>query len=167
MSPRIALVTALLSLMTGLFLAPRAHAIEIKIATVAPDNSYWMRQMRAGGERIRDLTEGRVEFKFYPGGIMGTDSQVLRKVRVGQLHGGAFTTGGLSSQYKALNIYSIPLMFRSLDEIDYVRKHLDPKLEAGLAEAGWISLGFSEGGFATFMSNTPVTHVNDLRQQKV
>jgi TRAP-type C4-dicarboxylate transport system substrate-binding protein len=159
--------TALSALALTTLVASPADALEIKIASVAPDGSYWMRQMRAGGERIRELTDGRVEFKFYPGGIMGTDAQVLRKIRVGQLHGGAFTTGGLSAEYKALNVYGIPLMFRSLDEVDYVRERLDPQLAEGLEEAGWISLGFSEGGFATLMANAPVRHVNDLRRQKV
>lgn len=144
-----------------------ARAEELKIATIAPDGSFWMREMRAGGQRIRELTNGRVELKFYPGGIQGTDSQVLRKIRVGQLHGGAFTAGGLSERYSALNLYGIPLLFRSLDEVDYVRERLDPKLEAGLEAAGFVSLGFSEGGFANLMSKEPVSHVEDLRRKKV
>lgn len=142
-------------------------AVELKIATVAPDGSYWMREMRAGGERVRELTEGRVELKFYPGGVMGTDAQVLRKIRVGQLHGGAFTAGGLAERYSGLNIYGIPLMFRSLEEVDYVRERMDPKLVAGLDAAGFVSLGFSEGGFANLMSKEPVSHVDDLRRKKV
>lgn len=148
-------------------LAGSAAAIEIKIATVAPDGTFWMEEMRAGGERIRELTDGRVEFKFYPGGVMGTDSQVLRKIRVGQLQGGAFTAGGLSERYNGLNTYGIPLLFRSLDEVDYVRQRLDGKINAGIAEAGFVSLGLSEGGFANLLSNEPVSHVNDLRRQKV
>lgn len=144
-----------------------AQTTEIKIATVAPDGSYWMRQMRAGGDRIRELTEGRVDVKFYPGGVMGTDAQVLRKIRVGQLQGGAFTAGGLGGRYPGLNVYGIPLMFRSLDEVDYVRERLDPRLREGLAEAGFVSFGFSEGGFANILSNEPVSHVDDLKRKKV
>jgi TRAP-type C4-dicarboxylate transport system substrate-binding protein len=147
--------------------AATAHAVEVKIATVAPDGSYWMRVMRAGGDRIREQTDGRVLFKFYPGGVMGTDSQVLRKIRVGQLQGGAFTAGGLAERYNGLNVYGIPLLFRSLDEVDYVRERLDGELAAGLEAAGFVSLGFSEGGFANLMSNEPVSHVDDLRRRKV
>ncbi len=148
-------------------LATPLAAAEFKIATVAPDGSFWLERMRAGGDRIRELTDGRVEFKFYPGGVMGTDAQVLRKIRVGQLHGGAFTAGGLSERYPGLNLYGIPLLFRSLEEVDYVREHLDDKLAAGLEAAGFVSLGFSEGGFANLLSNEPVSHVDDLRRKKV
>jgi TRAP-type C4-dicarboxylate transport system substrate-binding protein len=123
--------------------------------------------MRAGGQRIKEMTAGRVEMKFYPGGVMGNDAQVLRKIRIGQLHGGAFTAGGLAERYPALNLYGIPLLFRSLDEVDYVRARIDPKLAAGLEKAGFISLGFSEGGFANLMANEPIHGVDDMRRKKV
>jgi TRAP-type C4-dicarboxylate transport system substrate-binding protein len=157
---------ALAALLGTLVFGPAA-AVEIKLASIAPDGSHWMREMRAGAERIRELTGGRVEFKFYPGGVMGNDAQVLRKIRIGQLHGGAFTAGGLGQRYAALNLYGIPLLFRSLEEVDYVRARIDPKLEAGLEEAGFISLGISEGGFANLMANEPVRSIEDLRRKKV
>jgi TRAP-type C4-dicarboxylate transport system substrate-binding protein len=152
----------------ALLAAVPGGAAELKIATVAPDNSRWMRDMRQGAERIRELTDGRVELKFRPGGVMGSDSEVLRNIqRTGQLQGGAFSAGGLASLYKGLNTYSIPLIFRSLEEVDYVRARLDPKIAAGLEAAGFVSLGFSEGGFANLMSARPVSHVDDLKGQKV
>lgn len=142
-------------------------AQEIKVASVAPDGSSWMREMRAGGEEIRERTNGRVVFKFYPGGVMGSDSQVLRKIRVGQLHGGAFTGSGLAERFSGFNLYGIPLLFQSLDEVDYVRERFDPALAEGLANAGFVSFGFVEGGFAHVMANAPIATVEDMRRQKV
>jgi len=144
-----------------------AVAEELRIATLAPADSQWMQDMRAGGARISELTEGRVALRFRAGGVAGSDEQVLRKIRIGDLQGGAFSMGGLATLYPGLNIYGIPLVFRSLDEIDYVRARLDGKLVAGLEEAGFVSLGFSEGGFSNLMSNIPVSHVDDLRRQKI
>ena len=147
-------------------LAPAA-ALELKIASVAPDGSAWMREMRAGAQRISTATEGRVVLKFYPGGVMGDDSQILRRIRVGQLHGGALAAGGLGDRYPALKAYGVPLLFRSLDEVDYVRTKFDSQLRAGLEDAGFVSFGFVEGGFAQFMSTDPVRSVEDLRRRKV
>jgi TRAP-type C4-dicarboxylate transport system substrate-binding protein len=144
-----------------------ANAADIKIATVAPDNSRWMQQMRAGAEEISARTSGRVAIKFYPGGVMGNDAQVLRKIRIGQLQGGAFTAGGLAERYGGLNLYGIPLLFRSLDEIDAVRKQFDPEIAAGLDEAGFATFGFIEGGFANLLANEPVRSVEDMRRKKV
>lgn len=143
------------------------QAVEIKLATVAPDGSSWMRGMRAGGAEIRERTDGRVIFKFYPGGVMGSDSQVLRKIRVGQLHGGAFTGSGLGDRYAGLNLYGIPLLFQSLEEVDFVRERIDPILAEGLERAGFVSFGFVEGGFARIMANQPVSTVEDMRRRKV
>lgn len=159
---------ACLSLLALLGTGTAAQAVELKIASVAPDGSSWLREMREGTQRVEALTDGRVEFKFYPGGVMGSDTQVLRKIRVGQLQGGAFTAGGLGERHPALNLYGIPLLFRSLDEVDYVRERLDPKLRGGLEEAGFVSFGFIEGGFANLMSTSePVSSVEDLKRKKI
>lgn len=147
--------------------ATAANAADIKIATVAPDGSRWMQQMRAGAEEVNARTSGRVTLKFYPGGVMGNDAQVLRKIRIGQLQGGAFTAGGLGERYPALNLYGIPLLFNSLDEIDAVRAKFDPELAAGLEKAGFVSFGFIEGGFANLLSNEPIRTVEDMRRKKV
>lgn len=143
------------------------HAATLKIATLLPDGTSWMNMLRSGAEELEQRTEGRVKLRFYPGGVMGNDNSVLRKIRVGQLHGGALTAGGLAAIYPDIQIYSLPFLFRSLDEVDYVRKRMDPKLVAGLKKAGFISYGFSEGGFAYLMSQLPLDNVDQLLQRKI
>jgi TRAP-type transport system periplasmic protein len=155
-------VAALLVLVTT-----AAHAVDIKIATVAPDGSRWMQQMRAGAADVLAQTNGRVAIKFYPGGVMGSDAQVLRKIRIGQLQGGAFTAGGLADRYAGLNLYGIPLLFHSLDEVDAVRAQLDPEIAAGLERGGFVTFGFIEGGFANLLANEPIRTVEDMRRKKV
>jgi TRAP-type C4-dicarboxylate transport system substrate-binding protein len=160
------LAGALLGVLLAVAAVP-AHAVDIKIATVAPDGSRWIQQMRAGAEEVSARTAGRVTIKFYPGGVMGNDAQVLRKIRIGQLQGGAFTAGGLGERYGAVNLYGIPLLFRSLDEIDAVRAELDPELAAGLEQAGFVTFGLIEGGFANVLANEPIHSVEDMRRKKV
>ena len=170
MRDRRAAKTSSLRLLLAVLLAAfatAANAADIKIATVAPDGSRWMQQMRAGAEEVNARTSGRVTLKFYPGGVMGNDAQVLRKIRIGQLQGGAFTAGGLAERYSGLNLYGIPLLFSSLDEIDAVRAQLDPELAAGLDRAGFVTFGFIEGGFANLLSNEPIRTVDDMRRKKV
>ena len=79
------------------------QAKEFKIATVAPDGSSWMQEMRRGAGEIAERTQDRVTLKFYPGGIMGDEKNVLRKIRIGQLHGAALTTLGLARIFPALS----------------------------------------------------------------
>lgn len=142
-------------------------AVTLKIATAAPDGTSWMEAFRRGADEIKQRTAGRVQFRFYPGGVMGNDKSVLRKIRIGQLHGGAITGGGLSEIYPDAQIYSLPFIFHSLAEVDYVRARMDPLLMQGLEQEGFVGFGISEGGFAYLMSNQPVEKLDDLKPLKV
>ena len=122
-----------------------------KIATISPDGTRWMNMMRAAANDIKSQTNGRVRFKFYPGGVMGNDSSVMRKIRIGQLHGAAFTGGGLAEAYPDIAIYGLPMLFANLAEVDYVRARMDKVFEAGMEDAGFVNFGIVEGGFAMFM----------------
>jgi TRAP-type C4-dicarboxylate transport system substrate-binding protein len=145
----------------------QAQAIRIKIATISPEGSVWMEKMREGAEELARKTDNRVQIKFYPGGVMGDDKAVLRKIRIGQLQGGAFVSGSLSQFYPDNQIYSLPLFFRSFKEIDYVREHLDKQIIDGFEKGGFIIFGLAEGGFAYVMSTVPIRTVEDMRRQKV
>ena len=60
-------MTRLFVVLAALLLVVPVHAVELKIATVAPDGSGWMRGMRAAAQTIREATQDRVILKFYPG----------------------------------------------------------------------------------------------------
>lgn len=158
----------LLAALVFSLLATSAHAVTLKIATLSPDGSGWMTKMRAGAAEIKTKTEGRVEFKFYTGGTMGNDKAVLNKIKIGQLHGGAVTGGSLSDAVRDIQVYSLPLKFKSFEEVDYVRSKMDAPFSKALETAGFVNFGFAEGGFAYVMSkNAPVSSIGALRKQRV
>ena len=144
-----------------------AHAQRLKIATVVPEGSAWMREMRAASKLVQERTDGRVRLKLYPGGVMGSEATVLRKMRAGQLQGGAFASGSLRSMYRGSDLYSIPLMFRSFEEVDFVRQRLDGPLREGIERSGLVVLAINDGGFAHLLSQKPVRATSDLRGAKV
>lgn len=157
----------LLILLLLLIPATQIHATTLKIATLAPDGTSWMNMLRSGAKELEQRTDGRVKLRFYPGGVMGNDNSVLRKIRIGQLHGGALTAGGLAAVYPDIQIYSFPFLFRSFAEVDFVRERMDPLLMAGLKKAGFVSYGISEGGFAYLMSQQPLGNVEQLLKRKI
>lgn len=144
-----------------------ANGAVLKIATVTPEGSQWMQDMRAGAKEIKERTNGRVQIKYYGGGIMGNDSKVLGKIRIGSLHGGAFTPVALQALYPEINLYGLLMMFESEEEATHVRERLDKRMQEGLEEAGFVSFGFAAGGFAIVMSNTPVRSLADLKGKRV
>jgi len=144
-----------------------SDAAVLKIATFAPEGSGWMEEMRAGAIEIKEQTDGRVQIKFYGGGVMGNDSKVLGKIRIGNLQGGAFTPSALQKVYPEIALYGLPLTFESEDEAAYVRSHLDQTIKDGLEDAGFVSFGFAASGFAMLMSNEPVRGIDDLKGKRV
>lgn len=144
-----------------------SHAMTLKIATLAPDGTTWMKEMRAAAREINEKTAGRVKLKFYPGGVMGNDKSMMKKIRLGQLQGGAMTGGSLAITYPDMQIYSLPMVFKNYSEIDYVRPVIDPLLKKGMKKKGFTILGISEGGFAYLMSNSPLKNVADLKKHKL
>jgi TRAP-type transport system periplasmic protein len=148
-------------------LAGQAQAMRFKIATLSPEGSIWMETMRDGAAELARRTDNRVRVKYYPGGVMGDDKAVMRKIRIGQLQGGAFVGGSLSNFYRDNQIYSLPLFFRSFKEIDYVREHLDKRIMDGFETGGFVTFGIAEGGFAYVMSTVPIRTVEEMRRQKV
>jgi len=148
------------------FNSPVLSAKTIKIATLSPEGTFWMEHMRAGAEEIKKKTQGRVKFKFYPGGVMGNDENVLRKIRIGQLQGGAITIGNLSQSIPDTTIYGLPYLFSSLDDAAEIRKTTDPMLSRIIEKNGFVNFGFAQGGFTYLMSKESVRTLDDLRQRK-
>ncbi len=144
-----------------------AAAQTFKIATLAPENTQWTTAMRKAADKIREETDGRVKIRFFGGGVMGNDNQVLRKIRIGQLQGAAVSSGPLTQFSRSLELYSLPMVFRNYAEVDHVRQLFDQRLQDGLADAGYISFGFAEGGFAYAMSKQRIANVEQAREQKV
>ena len=144
-----------------------ASAKVIKIATLSPDGTAWMTAMRSGAEEIKKQTQGRVVIKFYPGGVMGNDKNVLRKIRIGQLHGGAVTTGSLTSVYPDIDIYGLPYLFENQKQVDAVRAKIDKELLDGLEKKGFVGFGLAGGGFTYMMSDGIVKTVDDAKAKKI
>jgi TRAP-type C4-dicarboxylate transport system substrate-binding protein len=143
-----------------------ANAVEIKIATLVPNQSQWMQDMRAAGKLIEERTEGRVKLKFYGGGTQGNEQGILRKMRIGQLHGGTFSPTTFMKQYSAVNIYGLPFVFESWDEMRYVREKMDAALEAGFEDINFVTFGFV-GSFSMVLSNEPISNHADMKGKKV
>lgn len=161
-------IAVLTLLVAGLLQLATAQAqTTLKIGTVIPDNTDWMRDMRAGVAEIEERTEGRVSFKIYGGGVQGNNAQMRRKMRVGQLHGGVFTSGGLRAFQKDAELFGLPRLFRDYDEVRYVRERMEGEVYRRLEEAGYVTFGYAGGGFAHLVSGDPVRTQEDLRGIKL
>ena len=138
-----------------------------KIASLAPEGSVWVNSFKEFAEEVSRGTNGEVTFRIYPGGVMGDDRAMYRKMRVGQLHGGGFTMTGIAEIVPDFRIMAIPFLFRSYEEVDQVSASLQPLLKQRFSEQGLQLLAMTEVGFVYTFSTRPQLSISDLQQSKV
>ncbi len=137
-----------------------------KIASLAPAGSIWIEQFENFARDVAEKTGGEVAFRIYPGGVMGDDQSMYRKMRVGQLHGGGFTMTGISIVVPDFRVLSIPFLFESYQEVDYVTEGLLPAFKDRFREKGLEFIAMTEVGFIYAMSTKPISTVEDLIHSK-
>jgi TRAP-type C4-dicarboxylate transport system substrate-binding protein len=139
----------------------------IKMGTLAPEGSSWMKTFNALNAEVIKKTENKVQFRIYPGGVLGDEMDMLRKLKIGQIQGAALTSSGLSTLFKEMNVLQVPFLFQTYDEVDATLKKMDPFFRKGLEDNGYVLLGWSEAGFVYLMSTVPIASVADLKKAKV
>jgi TRAP-type C4-dicarboxylate transport system substrate-binding protein len=141
--------------------------IIIKLATLAPQGSPWMKTINTLNAEVMKKTDNKVQFKIYPDGVLGDEMDMLRKMKIGQIQGAVLTSGGLSMLFKEIEVLQIPFLFQRFEEVDAILKKMDSFFRKGFEDNGYILLGWSEAGFVYLMSTLPVASVADLRKAKV
>ena len=139
----------------------------LKFATLAPAGSTWMNLLEDWAEEVKAQSNGRLAFKFYPGGVQGDEPDVLKKMRFNQLQGGAFSGYGIGRIYSPARVMELPFLFNNFEEIDHVRAHFMPEFEAGFHDNGYELLGWMEIGFVHMFSTEPVSSLEDMRSRRV
>lgn len=123
--------------------------------------------MEEFSEEVMQLSDGNVKFKIYPGGIQGDERDVLRKIRLGQLHSAGFTGVGMGEILPQARILDSPLLFRNNEEVDYISALLYDEFSAKFDEAGYVLLGWTEVGFVYVFGNKPIVNLQDLKGTKM
>jgi TRAP-type C4-dicarboxylate transport system substrate-binding protein len=137
-----------------------------KIASLAPDGSVWATRFKDFTTEVTEKSNGEITFKAYPGGVMGDDRAMYRKMQIGQLQGGGFTMTGISEVVPDFRVLGIPVLFKSYREIDQVTEALFPNFQKALAEKDLVLIATTEVGFIYTMSAAPITDLKTLRQSK-
>jgi len=139
----------------------------LKVATLAPEESTWMKIMRDMDTEVREATADAVGFKFYPNAVQGDEQVVLRRIRNGQLHGAGVTGSGLGTIAPEVRVLELPFLLRSDAEVDLAHRTIDDALEEAIEEKGFVLLGWAEVGPIHLFTNTPVTSADDMRDVKM
>lgn len=144
-----------------------AQTTRIRLGTLAPQGTSYHRVLQAMGERWRTGTSGRVDLTVYAG-TMGSEAELVRRMRLGQLQAATLTVTGLQELDASVTALQLmPMMFRSLAELEFVKTRLEPMLARRLEERGWIVLFWADAGWVRFFSRQSAQRPDDFRRLKI
>ena len=162
------LVIGLLLLVPGWFPAESfaAKKQRIKFSTLAPEGSAWMKVMHRLSGEVEKKTEGRVKFKFYAGGVSGDEKDVIRKMRIGQVHAAGFTGVGMGEILPEVRVLDLPFLFDTDEQVGHVYMKMNDYFAAQYEKKGYILLGWVPVGWVHFFSNQKIKTLDDIKNTK-
>ena len=139
----------------------------VKLATLAPEGTEWHGMLIEMGQEWKKKSKKSVHLRVYPGGVIGDERDMVRKMRIGQIHAAAITTEGLSEIVPDFSAYYVPLVFQNSEDVSSVTEALLPSLEKQLNEQGFKLLHIGELGWAYWFTSKPIKTPDDLKSMKI
>lgn len=139
----------------------------IKMATLAPEGTDWHGMLVEMGQRWKEATDGQIVLRIYPGGVVGDERDMIRKMRIGQIHAAAISSEGLSEVNPDVNGFVLPLIFDDYDDVDWLREKLSTQLEEDMRENGFEVLLWADVGWAKWFTTDPIVYLDDLKGMKI
>lgn len=156
-----------LAVLSGAATARAQAPVRIRLGTLAPQGSTYHRILQEMAERWRTVTNGQVQVTIYAG-TMGSEAELVRRMRLGQLQAGTLTGVGLRDIDPAVSaLQQMPMMFHTLEEMDFVRARLAPVLAQRMAERGFVVLFWGDTGWVRFFMREPVTRPDEFKHLKL
>ena len=139
----------------------------LRIGTLVPKNSLYHRELMAVGEAWRAAQGGSGKYLVYPDGSQGGEAEMARRMRIGQLQGALLSVVGLREIELSINaLQSLPLLFKSWEELDYVREKMRPAMEKKFFDKGFVVLAWGDAGWVRFFSKEAALGPDDYRRMK-
>jgi TRAP-type C4-dicarboxylate transport system substrate-binding protein len=154
-------------LLLFLVIAHFLPALTIKMGSLIPPGSPWDINLRRMAVEWAEFFNDTATTEIYTGGAAGDEQDILRKIRLKQLHAAGLTTGGLTQIFAGVLAPGIPLLVETEDELDYVLREMTPMFSEEFSKQGYKILFWTTAGWAHFFSRDPVVYPADLREQKI
>jgi TRAP-type C4-dicarboxylate transport system substrate-binding protein len=142
--------------------------VKVRLGTLAPKGTSYVKHLQQMGEKWRALPSGAVSLTIYPDGTMGGEADMVRRMRLGQLQAAMLTATGLSEIEPTVSgLQFLPMIFRTLEEVDFIGEKLQPMLDQRLESKGFVALFWTDTGWVRFFSKQPIIRPDDLKKAKL
>jgi len=162
------LCTSFFGLLVPFHSTVAASEVKVRLGTLAPKGSSYAKHLQVMGEKWRKAPGGGAALTIYTDGTMGSEADMVRRMRLGQLQAAMVTTSGLSEiEPGVAGLQSMPKVYRTLEEVDYITTKMEPMLEKRLNDKGFVVLFWSDTGFVHFFSKQSVANPDDFKKAKL
>ena len=165
LAPTLALAFAVFAIPgTGSGSATAEPAVELRLATLAPSGSSWMKVFNAWNLTVKEQTDNTLKLRFYDGGSQGDERDFVRKMRAGQMDGAALTTTGLGMLVRQVLVLSVPGVIEEYEQLDSVRAELGGRFEKMFETEGYTLLGWGDVGKTRLFSMEQIERPSDIKK---
>jgi len=164
--PVLLLVVAAIALPGTTTTTKAEEGYTLRIASLAPAGSSWMKILNAWNKTLKEKTDGKLQMRFYPGGSQGDERDFVRKIRVGQLDGGVVTMTGMSMLVPAMNVLTLPGFLNTYEKLDRVRSKMAPEFEAMFGKEGMRLIGWGDAGKTRLFSVQPIKSPSEIKAMR-
>jgi len=141
--------------------------ITIKLASLVPENTIWGTAINRLAADFSRITSGEVEVIVFHGGTAGTETEVLRRLRMDQIQAAVLTSIGMGSLVPQIMTLSYPFLIRNNDELNAVMNEVKPDLDNLMQQTGFVTLAWASAGWVNVFSKGPVIAPADLRTMRL
>lgn len=114
-------------------------------------------------EQVGKSTGGRYNIELFNNGSLGDQPKAVQMLKSGEIDVAEFSSGPLSDAVPGIKVLNLPFLFT---DSAHMFRHLDGKLgerfSANLKAAGFVVLGWYDGGGRSFYCAKPINNLRDL-----
>ncbi len=155
----------------SLLFAPAVMAQVIKAADVHPQGYPNVVAVQNMGEKLKEQTDGKLEIKVFPGGVLGDEKQMIEQAQMGAIDMIRISMAPVAAILPDIEVFTLPYVFR--DE-DHMHKVIDGDIGKSIGEkltnnpkSRLVFLGWMDSGTRNLITKTPVTTPEALKGMKI
>lgn len=148
-------------------ITPSLGALTVKLGSPFPEGTPWDTSLKRMAARWRDISDGDVRLRVYPGGVAGDEGDMVRKMRFGQLDAAVLTAFGMKTIVPDSFVMAMPGILRTEAELDYVLREFTPRFDGDFVDAGFRVLVWSKSGWAYFFSERAARTPDAMREERL
>lgn len=122
---------------------------------VHPEGYPVTEAMKSFAEDVKKSTQGRYQVEVFSNAVLGDQPKAVQMIKSGELDIAEFSVGPLADAVPGVRVLSLPFLFHdSAHMFRYLDGALGERYVASLKAAGFVVLGWYDGGSRSFYCST-------------